>query len=99
MGIHVNIGEAKDKLSQLVAASLRGEEVILARAGKPVARIVGLEDAVAEVAAAERAKRAAAWDACFGSLAGKFPPSASNIFLEPSFTEEELDEMYKNDLI
>ncbi len=42
MGNHVNIGEAKKRLSELVAAILRGEEVILSRAGKAVARITTL---------------------------------------------------------
>jgi prevent-host-death family protein len=38
----VNIGEAKAKLSALVDEALAGEEVVLARAGRPVARIVAL---------------------------------------------------------
>lgn len=46
MGIHVNIAEAKARLSELVAASLRGEEVILQRAGKPLARITPLAEAM-----------------------------------------------------
>jgi prevent-host-death family protein len=45
MTIHVNIGEAKARLSELVAASLRGEEVILARAGEPKVRLVALPQA------------------------------------------------------
>jgi prevent-host-death family protein len=36
----VNIHEAKTQLSKLVEAATEGEEVVLARAGKPVARIV-----------------------------------------------------------
>ena len=36
----MNIAEAKAKLSELVAAAERGEEVILARGGHPVVRIV-----------------------------------------------------------
>jgi prevent-host-death family protein len=40
MAIHVNIGEAKTRLSELVAASLRGEEVTIARAGVPAVRLV-----------------------------------------------------------
>jgi prevent-host-death family protein len=48
MGIHVNIAEAKARLSELVAASLRGETVTLQRAGKPLARIVALPEAEAE---------------------------------------------------
>ncbi len=44
----VNIAEAKAKLSQLIDAAERGEEVILARHGRPVAKIVRLNDAPAE---------------------------------------------------
>jgi prevent-host-death family protein len=98
MGIHVNIGEAKTRLSELVAASLRGEEVILAKAGHPVARIVALEDAATMAKEVAKAERIAKWDKAFGYFADKFPPSADDIFLEPSFTEEELDAMYENDL-
>jgi prevent-host-death family protein len=36
----VNIHEAKTRLSQLVAEVEAGEEVVIARAGKPIARIV-----------------------------------------------------------
>lgn len=39
MTITVNIAEAKARLSALIEAAERGEEVVLARAGKPVARI------------------------------------------------------------
>lgn len=35
-----NIHEAKSRLSQLIEKAERGEEVIIARAGKPVAKIV-----------------------------------------------------------
>ena len=37
--------EAKTTLSQLVEQVERGEEIVLARAGKPVARIVAIRDA------------------------------------------------------
>lgn len=37
--MQVNISEARKRLSSLVAAAERGEEVILARNGKPVARL------------------------------------------------------------
>ncbi len=36
----VNVHEAKTRLSQLIADVEGGEEVVIARAGKPVARIV-----------------------------------------------------------
>lgn len=39
----VNLYEAKTQLSKLVNAAAAGEEVIIARAGKPVARLVALE--------------------------------------------------------
>lgn len=43
MTIHVNIGDAKTRLSELVAAAERGEDVVLARAGSPRVRLVPLE--------------------------------------------------------
>lgn len=39
----VNIFQAKTQLSKLVEMAERGEEVIIARAGKPVARLSQLE--------------------------------------------------------
>ena len=41
----VNMHEAKTMLSKLVAEAEAGEEVILARAGKPVARLMALRKA------------------------------------------------------
>ncbi len=43
--ISVNMHEAKTRLSQLVEAATRGEEVVIARAGLPVARIVPMTPA------------------------------------------------------
>jgi len=40
----VNMHEAKTTLSQLVEQVENGEEVILARAGKPVARVVAIRN-------------------------------------------------------
>jgi prevent-host-death family protein len=40
MTIQLNIADAKARLSELIDRAERGEDVILARAGKPVARIV-----------------------------------------------------------
>ena len=58
----VNVHEAKTQLSRLLQAVEAGEEVLIARAGQPVARLVGL----APVAARRR----------FGMLAGRYtvPP-------------------------
>lgn len=39
-----NIHEAKSQLSKLVEQAERGEEVIIARAGKPVARLVAYRE-------------------------------------------------------
>lgn len=91
MGIHMNIGEAKSRLSELVAASLRGEEVILSKAGKPVARITALDDALADAKAQEVAERAAKMKAWIGSGKGKLGPNAGDIMLEPEYTDEEID--------
>ncbi len=41
--ITVNIFEAKTKLSKLIEMVESGEDVIIARAGKPVARLTGLK--------------------------------------------------------
>jgi len=38
----INIHEAKTHLSQLVEDAARGEEIVIAKAGKPVARLLGL---------------------------------------------------------
>ena len=37
----VNMHEAKTHLSRLVEAAAQGEEIVIARGGKPVARLVG----------------------------------------------------------
>jgi len=39
----MNIAEAKSKLSELVARAEAGEEVVIARNGKPAARITAIE--------------------------------------------------------
>ena len=38
----VNIHEAKTQLSRLADEAARGEEIVIARAGKPVARLVAM---------------------------------------------------------
>ena len=39
----INIAEAKAKLSSLLDRALAGEEIVIARAGKPLARLVPME--------------------------------------------------------
>ncbi len=41
----INIHEAKTQLSRYVDQAAAGEEIIIARAGKPVARLVALAEA------------------------------------------------------
>ncbi len=83
MTIHVNIGQAKTRLSELVAAARRGEDVVIAHAGKPVVKLVPVapEDDWAETIA----RRVA----FFGSVPGA---GGDNIdWSEPAFSDEELD--------
>jgi len=56
MTIHVNIAEAKARLSALVEAALNGEEVILQRAGVPKLKLVPIAeaDSLARVETARR---------------------------------------------
>jgi len=44
--ITVNVHQAKTHLSRLIDRAHAGEEIILAKAGKPYARLVPLADAV-----------------------------------------------------
>lgn len=39
----INIHEAKTQLSRLVEEVAHGDEVVIAKAGKPIARLVGME--------------------------------------------------------
>lgn len=43
--MQVNVHEAKTRLSELLQSVARGEEVIIARAGKPVAKLVPVPSA------------------------------------------------------
>ena len=40
----INIHSAKTQLSKLIDAAERGEEIIIARAGEPVAKLVALQN-------------------------------------------------------
>lgn len=53
----VNIHEAKTQLSKLIERAARGEEVIIARSGKPVARLTAIPTV--------------AQGRCFGVMKGK----------------------------
>jgi len=45
MPLIVNVHEAKTQLSKLLKRAHEGEEIVLAKAGKPYARLVPLEEA------------------------------------------------------
>ncbi|MCC6942149.1 type II toxin-antitoxin system Phd/YefM family antitoxin [Novosphingobium sp.] len=88
MTIHVNIGEAKTRLSELLAAAARGEEVIVNKAGVPFATLVPTPEAMAIARDSRAAKRRAA----FGCLAEKYkdhPPEAFDVPV--SMTDEDFD--------
>ena len=40
---HVNIYEAKTSLSKLVDRAMAGEEIVIARAGRPVAKLIAYQ--------------------------------------------------------
>jgi len=63
--MQVNVQEAKAQLSRLLAAVERGEEVIIARRGRPIARLSAL-------ASPPAGKRPLGWDAGRGSIAPDF---------------------------
>jgi len=60
MTLTVNIGEAKTRLSELIHRAMAGEEVVIAHAGRPVARLTSVAKArdVKAIIAAMRADRA-----------------------------------------
>jgi len=43
MGEQVNVQDAKTRLSELLARAARGEEIVIARSGTPVARLVPID--------------------------------------------------------
>lgn len=71
----VKIHEAKTQLSKLIARVEAGEEIIIARASKPVAKLTPIEDG----------KRRPT----FGCMKGKWPDLPDSFFFDP-LPEEEL---------
>ena len=86
MSIPVNIGPATDQLSSLMAAVERGEEVIIARAGKPKAKLVpyDLDSTKLDIAAKRRA--------FFGSV--EAPPEVADREWFAPLSDEELALFY-----
>lgn len=73
MACQINIAEAKAKLSELLDRALAGEEVVIARAGKPLARLVPVE--------ARQPRKKGAWR----GWAADVP---TEVFLEPMDPED-----------
>ena len=65
--MQMNVAEAKAKLSELVAAAERGEEVVIARGGRPAVRLVPATQASVRL----------------GPLKGRVDPKTVPDFLEP----------------
>jgi prevent-host-death family protein len=78
--MRVNVGEAKTRLSQLLARVEAGEDVEIARDGVPVAKLVGVER---EMTPGEKFLAGA------GAMAGQIWISE-----DFEFNEAELDQMY-----
>lgn len=93
MTAHFNIGEAKAQLSRLVDAALRGEDIVLDKAGQPKVRLVPVPEAV-EI---DREARAAKRRAAFGFLADKYKHlhGTDALDIPPSMTDEEYEERIK----
>ena len=70
--MQMNVAEAKAKLSELVAAAERGEEVVIARGGRPAVRLVPAAQASVRL----------------GLLKGVVDPSSMPDFLEPMDGDE-----------
>jgi antitoxin (DNA-binding transcriptional repressor) of toxin-antitoxin stability system len=89
MTIHVNIGEAKTRLSELIEAALRGEQIVLQKAGIPVADLVARPERLAEMRQKIGEKRRAN----FGRHRGEFSPEALTVPEER--TDEYLEERFE----
>lgn len=85
MTIHVNVGEAKARFSELINAAVRGEDVVVAKAGVPTVRIVAIQEAELE----ERKRIAARRVASIGMWKEAF--EGWDTIVPPSMTEEEID--------
>lgn len=78
MATQYNMHEAKTQFSKLVDRALAGEDIVVAKAGKPAVRLVPVPDD-----AKERRRNG------FGILRGLMPPIPDSFFFDP-LPEEEL---------
>jgi prevent-host-death family protein len=84
-----NIGEAKDRLSQMVAAARRGEDVVIALAGRPQVKLVPVEGIQALEREAEIARRMSA----FGMFGDSYNAEAVERATAP-MSDEALEDLY-----
>ena len=90
MTMHFNIGEAKTRLSELVAAAMRGEDIVLDKAGNPQVMLVP----VCELRLRSREEVVAQRRAAFGMFADKYRHlhGTGALDVPPSMTDDELEE-------
>jgi prevent-host-death family protein len=89
MTMQFNIGEAKDRLSQLVAAARRGEDIVIALAGQPQVKLVPVEGIQELEREAEIARRMSA----FGMFQDTCNAEAIKRATAP-MSDEELEDLY-----
>jgi prevent-host-death family protein len=82
MTVQMNIAEAKAKLAELVRRAEAGEEVLIARGGAPVAKLVAANPKP------DRTPRMGAW-----AHLGPLSEADLKELEEPLYSEAELDEM------
>jgi prevent-host-death family protein len=82
----VNVHDAKTNFSKLLERAHAGEEIVLAKAGKPYAKLVPYADQPLPPRKPGR----------FKGLLSDIPDS---VWFEPFFTEEELDSFEGDDLV
>ena len=81
MTITVNIGEAKTRLSELVAKVEAGEDVVIARDNRPVARLAPLAEQARARAIVEETLAARDASRTVGRAAKKFSPGDTKAIL------------------
>ena len=92
MTIHVNIGEAEKRLSQLVAAAVNGEDVVLDEAGQPQVRLVPVRPKT-EASEAEIDSLLAKRRASIGMWKHLVPDV--DVIVLPSMTDEHMEERFR----
>ena len=81
----VNVHDAKTHFSKLLDRAHAGEEIVLAKAGKPYAKLVPYEEAPLPPRKPGRFK-------------GAFDDIPDSVWFEPFYTDEELDSFACEDL-